>query len=74
METGPWILIVDDDTAFSALLTELLTSAGYSTYEAHTCEEATEAVTHSTPALAIVDYQLTDTNGVSWMTDRKSVV
>lgn len=68
MQTGPWVLILDDDTAFSAFLADLLTSAGLSTYQAATCTEATEVIERSTPALAIVDYQLVESNGINWLT------
>jgi len=67
MQTGPWVLIVDDDTAFSSLLTDLLTSAGYSTYSAISCDDATEVISRETPALAIVDYQLSENNGINWI-------
>jgi DNA-binding response OmpR family regulator len=65
---GQWILLVDDDTVFNGLLSDLLTLSGYSTLQAFSYAEASEALKHGDPALAIVDYKLPDLDGVTWIT------
>lgn len=57
------ILVVDDDSRFRSLVVELLTRAGFETFEASTGEEALELVAHETPSLAVLDVNLPGASG-----------
>lgn len=63
-----WILLLDDDTAFRHLISQILTSMGHSVYETASVNEANQALTMRLPSLAIVDYRLPDVDGVAWIT------
>lgn len=61
------ILIVDDDNLFRQVVTNLLQARHYEVIEARTAKEATQALSERKPALVIVDYQLPDTDGMTWI-------
>lgn len=61
------ILVLDDDPQFHRLIVPVLTSRGHRVLSAHTGKEASALVREETIDLAIVDGQLTDTNGIDWI-------
>lgn len=64
------ILVLDDDPQFHRLIVPVLTNRGHRVLSAHTGTEATAMVERERGIdLAIVDGQLTDTNGLDWITE-----
>lgn len=61
------ILILDDDSYFRNLVSNLLKRKGYRTIEAANPEEANRILASKEAALAIVDYRLPKTDGMSWI-------
>lgn len=61
------ILIVDDDLPFRTFISTLLTNRGYKVLEARSSREAEQIMSHSTPALLVVNYHLPDMDGVAWI-------
>lgn len=58
------ILIVDDDPAILAVLTELLSAEGYTAYQAADGRTALQLVKKHTPDLVILDVMLPDLSGM----------
>ncbi len=63
------ILLLDDDPAFRQTVTSLLTRIKLSVIQAGSREEATNLVAEGQPALAIVDYNLPDGDGMTWISE-----
>jgi DNA-binding response OmpR family regulator len=63
------ILVLDDDPQFHRLIVPVLTGRGHRVISAHNGKEATEYVAKEAVDLAIVDGQLTDTNGIAWISE-----
>lgn len=61
------ILVLDDDSYFRNLVSNLLKRKGYRTIEAANPEEANRILASKEAALAIVDYRLPKTDGMSWI-------
>jgi len=61
------ILVLDDDSYFRNLVSNLLKRKGYRTIEAANPEEANRILSSKEAALAIVDYRLPKTDGMSWI-------
>ncbi len=61
------ILVLDDDSYFRNLVSNLLKRKGYRTIEASNPEEANRILATKEAALAIVDYRLPKTDGMSWI-------
>jgi DNA-binding NarL/FixJ family response regulator len=59
----PWMLIVDDDDAFRALVSNVLPPIGMEMREAKDGGEALSAVRSGRPALVIIDVDLPDVSG-----------
>jgi response regulator RpfG family c-di-GMP phosphodiesterase len=53
--TGHQVLVVDDDVAFARLVSETLTEQGYRTDLAHDHAQATDRLSHTEYAVAVVD-------------------
>jgi DNA-binding response OmpR family regulator/HPt (histidine-containing phosphotransfer) domain-containing protein len=61
------ILVLDDDQRFRALLAELLAEQGYLALRARNGAEAKAFIAAGPVDLAIVDYRLPDTDGMTWI-------
>jgi len=61
------ILIVDDDQAFRAFVSALLTRRGFKVWEARCVRDGEQILAASKPRLLIVDYKLPDMDGVTWI-------
>lgn len=61
------VLILDDDQHFRGILAALLSAHGYDVQHAATAEEASACIAESLPGAAIVDYDLPDQDGASWI-------
>lgn len=61
------ILVLDDDPKFRALLAELLAEQGYLALRARNGAEAKAFIAAGPVDLAIVDYRLPDTDGMTWI-------
>jgi two-component system response regulator AtoC len=59
------VLVVDDDSDVRALLTDLLTDAGYKAKAVQTAAEAEAAVTKRLPDLVLMDVKLPDEDGLA---------
>ncbi len=66
-EQDSYILVIDDDKNFRELAGDLLRSRGYEVVLARSAKEATAAMEAKRPALAIVDYRLPETDGMTWI-------
>ena len=62
------ILILDDDVSFRQLIASLLQARGYEVFEARSAKDASAAFAETDPGLAIVDYRLPESDGISWIT------
>jgi len=62
------ILILDDDAIFRGIVHDLLKVRGLVVVEARSANEADGKLGGFSPALAIVDYRLPESDGVSWIT------
>lgn len=62
-ETLRPVLVVDDDSNFRTLVTELLERAGFSTIEAGTGSEALALAVERRPILVVLDVVLPESNG-----------
>ena len=60
---GGGVLVVDDDPAFRALVSETLVAAGYAIREAGTGKEAAVLARRSRPDLVLLDVRLPDVSG-----------
>jgi two-component system KDP operon response regulator KdpE len=63
-ETGPRILVVDDERAIRRFLRTSLTAHGYQVFEAATAQAALEAAASLRPDLVILDLGLPDLEGI----------
>jgi two-component system KDP operon response regulator KdpE len=63
-ETGPRILVVDDEQAIRRFLRTSLTANGYTVFEATNGEEALMGVVNNRPDVVILDLGLPDIEGV----------
>jgi two-component system KDP operon response regulator KdpE len=63
-ESGPRVLVVDDERAIRRYLRTSLGAHGYTVYEATTGQEALAAVASERPDLVILDLGLPDMDGV----------
>jgi DNA-binding response OmpR family regulator len=57
------ILIIDDDTRLSAMLSDYLTAAGYQTRTAETGNSGLQSIARTTPDAVILDVMLPDLDG-----------
>ncbi len=62
------VLILEDDNTFRSLVSGLLQSRGVDVIEASSVREATIKLGASNPLLAIVDYRLPESDGITWIT------
>ena len=62
-QTGPKVLLIDDDAAVRLTAEAALRAAGYSVETAAGAHEALELVRHVTPELVFVDIELADADG-----------
>jgi diguanylate cyclase (GGDEF)-like protein len=62
------ILILDDDDTFRSFVSNLLESRGLNIIEARSVCEATIKLGSVNPVLAIVDYRLPESDGITWIT------
>ncbi|MBC7999713.1 MAG: response regulator, partial [Leptolyngbya sp.] len=67
-ENANYILVLDDDKNFRDLVGALLRSKGYEVMLARSAKEASAFLEAKRPGLAIVDYRLPETDGMSWIT------
>ena len=58
--TGHSILVVDDDTDFTGLVSEALHDAGYTVYTVHSGQDALRQVYENRPGLVVLDIDLND--------------
>jgi phosphoserine phosphatase RsbU/P len=63
METGPQILIVDDDAASRKLLARMLSSAGYTCRETDNATDALNLVHQEQPTLLLLDFKMPGIDG-----------
>ncbi|HYL93192.1 MAG TPA: sigma-54 dependent transcriptional regulator [Alphaproteobacteria bacterium] len=61
------VLIIDDDQAMSAALTEYLQAEGYGIVQAPTLKAAYQALENNAPDLAITDYELPDGDALQFL-------
>ncbi|MFP5504230.1 MAG: response regulator, partial [Candidatus Sericytochromatia bacterium] len=59
---GP-VLVVDDEADARALVTDILTAAGYRSVEAANGEEALKAIAEERPSLVVLDLMMPEMNG-----------
>ncbi len=62
------VLILDDDDTFRSFVSGLLQSRGLDVIEASSVREATAKLGSNSPLLAIVDYRLPESDGITWIT------
>jgi len=65
------ILLVDDDPVFRKTVTSLLNTLQLSVLQAGGRKEATDIIVKGEPALAIVDYNLPDGDGMTWIAETR---
>ncbi|MEY2544126.1 MAG: phosphoserine phosphatase RsbU/P [Verrucomicrobiota bacterium] len=63
METGPQILIVDDDAASRKLLARMLSSAGYTCRERDNATDALDLIHQEQPTLLLLDFNMPGIDG-----------
>ena len=63
IETGPQILIVDDDAASRKLLARMLSSAGYTCRETDNATDALDLVHQKQPTLLLLDFKMPGIDG-----------
>jgi sigma-B regulation protein RsbU (phosphoserine phosphatase) len=63
METGPQILIVDDDAASRKLLARMLSSAGYTCRETDNATDALDLIHQEQPTLLLLDFNMPGIDG-----------
>ncbi len=66
------ILLVDDDPVFRKTVTSLLNRLKLSVLQAGGTKEATTIMSTGQPALAIVDYNLPDGDGMTWISEMRA--
>src|SRR5579872_2007671 len=66
------ILLVDDDPIFRKTVTNLLKTLQLSVVQAGCRKQATDILGDNEPALAIVDYNLPDGDGMTWIADMRA--
>jgi len=64
MQTGPKILLVDDEPAVVQVATLWLTDTGYSVDSARDGREAVTAIKHDCPNIMIVDWKMPNMDGI----------
>jgi diguanylate cyclase (GGDEF)-like protein len=62
------VLLLEDDDTYRSFVAGLLQSRGMNVIEASSAREATTKLGTSGPALAIVDYRLPESDGITWIT------
>ncbi len=62
------ILILDDDDTFRTFVANLLESRGLEVIQARSVTEAMTKLGANNPLLAIVDYRLPESDGITWIT------
>ncbi len=62
------ILVLDDDETFRTFVCELLKSRGLNVIPAKTVREANALLGSQNPMLAIIDYRLPESDGMTWIT------
>jgi len=72
--TKKHILVVDDETAIRALLTEVLQLAGYRVSAAASAAEGMAVVRRNQPDLIIADLQMEETDGFDFIDELQTVV
>ena len=63
METGPQILIVDDDAASRKLLARMLSAAGYACRETDNASDALKLVHREQPSVLLLDFMMPKMDG-----------
>ena len=71
--THQTLLIVDDDSTFSSILSRALTRRGYQVFTAETATEAVELCTQHQPQQAVVDLKLETESGLNILPQLKTV-
>lgn len=66
------VLVVEDEFALSEAMRHLLTSSGLRVRQAHNRSEALSVAAMAPPRIAILDYQLPDTDGLSLATELRT--
>lgn len=69
----PSILIVDDDIAFTMMLTGFLERKGYSVNSARNVLQAVQMVSKTTPSLILTDYRLPDHTGMELLKEVQKI-
>ncbi len=62
------VLILDDDPLFRGLIADILKVRGVPVVGARSAREASDLVMYGDPLVAIVDYRLGESDGISWIT------
>ena len=62
-QSGPLILVVDDDATIAALLCTLLAESGFATLAAHSADEAYKQAVAHLPSLILIDVMMPGGNG-----------
>ncbi len=62
------ILIVDDDDYFRGVIADILQPRGYKIMQARNPQEAEGLLARTEPVLAIIDYRMPGTDGLTWIT------
>lgn len=60
----PIVMVIDDDAGITTAVASLLTTAGYTAIECHTCDEALQSVRQGTPDMVIADVNLAGYSGL----------
>ena len=67
------LLVIDDDPAILAAVSEYLQLQGFSVQQATTLKAAYEALEKDVPDIVIIDHQLPDGNAIEFLTSLKSM-